>query len=131
MISVTEQLVHIRNDIPFPVKDRDVVAKMQWLKSTDDNRVTMHSVALGQKESVKHVAKQRGAVRIEQAVTQWHFTPLPDGRVRVENFAHIDPNGPTPAWLTNLLLVSSPFKTMQAMREIVESGEYQDAELRF
>ena len=130
-ISEQERIVHIHNNIPFPVKDRDVVARMRWLQAEDTGRVTMHSQAMPESKSHEYQPPQSDAVRIYEAVTQWHFTPLDDEKVKVENFAHIDPNGPTPAWLTNLLLVSSPFKTMQAMRTIVEAGEYSDSELLF
>ena len=129
-LSDTEQIVHIHNDIPFPVSDRDVVARMKWSRS-EEGRITMHSVALMEEDSHRYQEPKSKAVRIYQAVTQWHFTPLEDGEVMVENFAHINPNGPTPAWLTNLLLVSSPFKTMQSMRDIVEAGDYSEAELTF
>ena len=71
------------------------------------------------------------AVRIENAVSQWHFTPNGDGTTKVENFAHIDPNGPTPAWISNLMLVSAPYKSMSKMREIVESGRYADSKISF
>ena len=36
-----EQYVHVYNDIPFPVKDRDVVAHVIWEKDSDTGRVTM------------------------------------------------------------------------------------------
>lgn len=130
-VSGTEQVVHIHNDIPFPVKDRDVVARMRWSRNAESGRVTMHSEATPEPESHRYVPKQKKAVRIYDAVTQWHFTPQESGQVLVENFAHIDPNGPTPAWLTNMLLVNSPLKTMAAMRDIVESGDYRGAKLDF
>jgi ribosome-associated toxin RatA of RatAB toxin-antitoxin module len=130
-ISDQERIVHIHNNIPFPIKDRDVVARMRWSKSEVSGGVTMHSQALKSPESHNYYALQPSAVRIYEATTQWHFTPMNDGLVKVENFAHINPNGPTPAWLTNMLLVSSPFKTMESMRAIVEAGEYLDAELMF
>ena len=39
----------------------------------------------------------------------------------------IDPEGATPAWLTNRLLVGAPFETMAAMRTLLASGRYNDA----
>jgi hypothetical protein len=36
--------------------------------------------------------------------------------------APINPNGPTPAWATRLLLVETPFKTLQSMRHVVATG---------
>ena len=38
--------------------------------------------------------------------------------------AHVDPNGPTPAWITNFLLVDSPFETPSRMRDLIATGRY-------
>ena len=120
-ISASESYVYVYNDIPFPVSDRDVYAHVVWTRDPATKRVSMTSQASNGGTPISK------AVRIESAVSQWHFTPNGDGTTLVENFAHIDPNGPTPAWITNLMLVDSPYKTMLKMREIVESGAYADA----
>jgi hypothetical protein len=124
-ISETESYAYIYNDIPFPVSDRDVYAHVVWVQDPDTNQVSMISTATA------GGTPETGAVRIQQAVSQWHFTPNSDGTTKVENFAHINPNGPTPAWVTNMMLVDSPFKTMQKMREIVEAGTYADVKVPF
>ena len=120
-LSASESYVYIYNNIPFPVKDRDVYTHVVWTLDAITKGLSMTSIA-----SDGGTPKTK-AVRIEDAVSQWHFTPNSDGTTTVENFAHIDPNGPTPAWLTNMMLVSAPFNTMIKMREIVESGAYSDA----
>lgn len=122
-ISGTESYVYIYNDIPFPVTDRDVYTHVVWTRDPVSNKLSMTSTA-----SEGGTPKTK-AIRIKKAVSQWHFTPNGDGTTKVENFAHINPNGPTPAWITNLMLVSSPYKTMLKMRKIVESGRYSDATL--
>lgn len=124
-LSDTESYVYVYNDIPFPVSDRDVYAHVVWTLDPATKRVSMTSTA-----SKGGTAKTK-AVRLESAVTQWHFTPNDDGSIKVENFAHIDPNGPTPAWITNMLLVDAPFKTMFKMRKIIESNDYADAVMPF
>lgn len=124
-VSPTESYRYTYNDIPFPVKDRDVLAHVIWTYDSDAKKVTMTSVA-----TIDRLAKTK-AVRIENAVAQWHFTEKGDGQVLVENFAHIDPNGPTPAWITNLMLVDSPYKTLKNMRKIIESGKYDNSIIDF
>lgn len=124
-ISDTESYAYIYNDIPFPVSDRDVYTKIVWRRDAVSGKVTMTSTA-----SPGGTPKTK-AVRIENAVSQWHFTPLDDDTVLVESFAHIDPNGPTPAWITNLMLVDSPYKSKLAMRRLIEAGEYADASIQF
>ena len=124
-VSDNESFAYIYNDIPFPVRDRDVYTHVVWTQNPETKRVSMTSTATeGGTEKTK-------AVRIKNAVSQWHFTPNADGTVTVESFAHIDPNGPTPAWLSNLMLVDAPYKSMIKMREIVESGSYADIKVPF
>ena len=124
--SSTEKYVYVYNDIPFPAKDRDVLAHVVWVHTPSTGKVSMTSTATqGRHPEIKQ------AVRLKDAVSQWHFTPQGDGTVLVESFAHIDPNGPTPAWLTNMMLVSSPLKTMKRMKEIIESGKYADSKIAF
>ncbi len=120
-ISDTESYMYIYNNIPFPVKDRDVYTHVVWTRDATTKRLSMTSTA-----SEGGTPKTK-AVRIQNAVSQWHFTPNGDGTTTVENFGHIDPNGPTPAWVSNLMLVDSPFKSMGKMRELIESGAYKDA----
>ena len=124
-VSDTETYAYIYNDIPFPVSDRDVYAHVIWVQDPESKKVSMTSTATA------GGTPETGAVRIQNAVSQWHFTPNNDGTTKVENFAHIDPNGPTPAWITNMMLVDSPFKSMQKMREIVEAGTYADVKIAF
>jgi hypothetical protein len=124
-VSETESFAYIYNDIPFPVSDRDVYTHVIWTQDPITKRVSMTSNATtgGTPESK--------AVRIQNAVSQWHFTANQDGTTTVESFAHIDPNGPTPAWVTNMMLVDSPYKSMITMRKIIESGGYADAKVPF
>ncbi len=124
-ISDTEYYIYTYNDIPFPVTDRDAVTKVVWKQDPDTLKVSMRSTP------TKGLIEKTKAVRIEEADSQWHFTPLKDGSTLVESFAHINPNGPTPAWLTNMLLVKAPFKTMKNMRAIAERGDYQNKSLAF
>ena len=124
-VSPSESYAYIYNDIPWPVSDRDVHTHVVWSKNPESGKVSMTSTASpGGPDKTK-------AVRLINAVSQWHFTPNGDGTVMVENFAHIDPNGPTPAWVTNMMLVDSPFDSMSNMRKLIETGEYGDAVIEF
>jgi hypothetical protein len=124
-ISDTEYYVYSYNDIPFPVADRDVIAKTVWSQDPDSLKITMSAYPK------PDIVPKTKAVRITEALSQWHFTPRSDGTTLVENFAHINPNGPTPAWLTNRLLVSSPYKTLKNMRAMIEEGAYENEKVTF
>lgn len=125
VISETEMYVYTLNDLPWPVSDRDAVAHVLWEQSPDTLTVQMTATVAADK------LPKTKAVRIPYGITRWTFAPHDDGEVTVISHAHVDPGGATPAWLTNRLLVDSPFTTMQKMREIVSSGRYADSTFEF
>ena len=125
-LSVTDSYIYTRNNLPFPVRDLDIVALVKWTRDSITGKISMISRA-----TTGLLPVTKGVIRIEQATSEWHFTPLDSGEVRVESYAHIDPNGAMPAWLTNILMVDSPYKTMKNMREIVQAGGYTNAQVAF
>ena len=125
-VSETEMYVYTLNDLPWPVSDRDAVAHVKWNQDPGSLAVTMTASLVAGK-----VAENKGVVRLSYGETSWTFTPIENGRVRVDSHAHIDPGGATPAWLTNRLLVDSPFETMVAMRDLVGDPRYQGLSFDF
>ena len=125
-VSDTENYVYSVNNAPFPVRSRDIVSLVKWNFDKVTGKVSMRSNAAPDK-----LPKKRGLVRVQYASSEWHFTPMSDGVVLVENYAHVDPNGKVPAWLTNLLIVESPYKTLKNMRKLVLNRNYRDAEVGF
>ena len=125
-LSETESLVYTHNDMPFPVKDRDVVAHVVWQQEPDSLTVTMRSTAtVGRMEEVS------GRLRLTEANASWVFEPLQNGKVRITNEAHIDPGSALPGWVTNMLLVDTPFETLKAFVAEVHSSKYSNAEIGF
>ncbi len=124
--SDTELLVYTYNDIPWPVSDRDAITSVLWEQNPDTRTVTMTAVAVDDPGT-----RKTKAVRIVKATTRWFFTPLGDGKIKVTTEAHLEPGGPTPAWLTNMLLIDSPLKTMSNMRALLGTGRYDDVSYSF
>ncbi len=125
-LSPTEFYVYTYNNVPWPVSDRDALAHVKWSQDPESYAVSMQA-----KATDGILEKRKGAVRLTEANTGWTFTPVADGKVEVVMSAHVDPAGPTPAWLTNMLLVDSPFKTMKQMRKVIAGGGYRDAKVAF
>ena len=125
-VSDTEMYVYTLNDLPWPVADRDAVAHVVWEQLPEDASVMMHATVAPDK-----LPKTKGKVRLEYGYTSWKFTPMENGEIAVESFAHVDPGGATPAWLTNRLLTESPFVTLKAMRKLIAEGAYQDTTIGF
>lgn len=125
-LSDTEAYVYTHNSMPFPVKDRDVLAHVNWAQDPDTFQVVMTSTAM-----VGIMDTKRGRLRLERANANWTFTPTDSGSVEVSNEAHIDPGSNIPSWVTNMLLVDTPFQTMIAFTEEVVKPKYQNAIVGF
>jgi hypothetical protein len=125
-ISATESYVRSINNAPFPVRDRDVVAHIKWSYEQANGKVFMRSDA-----TPERLPKRKGLIRVQYASSEWHFTPKVNGMVLIENYTHVDPTGSVPAWLTNLLIVDAPYKTLKNMRALISKGAYSDAEVDF
>lgn len=125
-ISDTEQLIYTLNDLPFPVKDRDVMSRVTWSQDPQTGAVSMHS-----QPAAGVIEERKGALRLENANVSWHFQPEGEGVVRVINEAHIDPGSALPGWVTNMLLVDTPFITMQSFRDEIKNPKYAESTISF
>ncbi len=125
-LSETEAYVYTHNAMPFPVKDRDVLAHVTWTQDPVTFEVVMSSQATtGLMDEVK------GRLRLVKAMAKWRFKPLASGAIEVSNEAHIDPGSSLPGWITNLLLVDTPYQTMKSFAAEVAKPKYRNATIAF
>ena len=125
-IDQTESVVYRYNNMPFPVRDRDMVLRLKWYQQPDSLNV---NVVISNVTGFLPEKKRR--VRMPKVNLGWKFVPLPDGSVEVSSEGHIEPGANLPAWILNQFLVSAPFKTMEAVASNVREPLYRDAELSF
>ena len=125
-LSDSESLIYTHSDMPFPVKDRDVLAQVKWTQDPATFEVEMNSVA-----TVGKLDDVRGRLRLTKAEASWNFAPQADGSVLIRNQAHIDPGSALPGWVTNMLLIDAPFETMKSFASEVRKPKYVDAQLSF
>ncbi len=125
-ITDTELLVYTHNNLPFPIKDRDVLSLVTWLQDPESLEVTMNSEATSD-----ILPGKKGKLRLLEANVSWHFNPLPNGSVEVINQAHINPGSRLPGWVINMLLVDTPYQTMKSFVAEVRKTKYKDAEVSF
>ncbi len=88
-------------------------------------------MTMGSSATVDKMGEVNGRHRLVEANASWVFEPLADGGVRIINEAHIDPGSALPGWVTNLLLVDTPFETMNAFVAEVREPKYQESAVSF
>ncbi|WP_290594032.1 MULTISPECIES: START domain-containing protein [unclassified Ketobacter] len=117
-------LVYTASDMPFPVKDRDTLARITWHEDPATN--VIKAVGVATSDVLAPTSKH---IRIEDATVIWELTPLADGSTRVRTFGHADPGGTLPTWLINQLSTEVPVKTLNGLKALVAeypSGARQD-----
>jgi hypothetical protein len=105
-------------DLPWPVIDRDLCVDVTV---TIDQVTGERSITAVPLTGV--IPERRGLVRIRDYRQTW--TVIPAGKemshVVLEGF--IDPAGGIPDWISNLLLIDSPLKTIKGVRDRMEKKQ--------
>jgi len=125
-VSELENYVHTITDLPWPVQDRDLVSHVIWHQDPETLVVTMQGNATTGK-----LRENEGIVRLREAQINWELTALENGVLQVVFEAHIDPTSLLPSWITNMLLVDSPYNSMEGLRQQVKLELYRDVELSY
>jgi len=126
-LTKTQAVVYSLSDIPFPVRDRDGYSTVTWSVNELTGVVTMDSDA----DIGASFPKRKGVVRVVKARVRWRVVPTQGGKLIVENYAHVDPNGSIPAWFSNIFIVDEPYKALRRMRSLLRSGAYAKAQVDF
>jgi len=120
-------LVYTSSKMPFPLQNRDTLARITWDENPDTKVVTATGVA-----TRNLLAPTDDHVRIEDATVIWELTPLEDGTTRVRTFGHADPGGELPGWLTNQFTTEVPVKSLNGLKALVAEQQAKRADsLRF
>ncbi len=122
--SELEHRVYAVVDLPFPAKDRDSISLIRWEKDRCSGIVSMESNA----DPLASEELNSKYIHMTYARVLWRIVPSSKGLI-IENYAHINPNGALPVWLTNLLSTEEPYKTLRRMRARLNEGHYQNANI--
>jgi len=106
-------IYHMTINSPFPVNDRDLVAKMTFTQSTEnDLQITYEEVP-------DYYPIQKGNVRISKFEGYWKFTHSGNKTI-IQNRFLTDPSGSVPTWVVNSFMASNPFNTVMALKNEIE-----------
>lgn len=98
---------------PFPVSDRDVVAKME-ISYPDEFTVRINHEGLKD-----YLPEDEDYVRIQSFSGYWEFKRQ-DDKTMINNQFISDPGGSMPTWVVNSFLASNPYNTVKKLKESVE-----------
>jgi len=98
-------------DVSWPVTDRDLVV---------DALITTDSVTgiriMEAKPLLNVIPEKSDVVRIKKYWQKWTLIPVEEGLVHLILEGSVDPGGSVPAWLSNMVITESPFKSIQSVK---------------
>lgn len=105
---------------PWPVCNRDNITQFTYQFNPSDQSVRVQITTLPD-----YLPEKEGIVRIRQSSGYYLFEPLSNGKIQVTHSAHADPAGSIPAWVSNSVVVDTPFKTLTNLKKQVKKAKYQ------
>ena len=110
--SADNRRIHLLYDMPWPVSDRDMVVETTVVR--DGSRVRIRSIAINTSE----FRSKRNIIRVTEAQEDWLIEPTAGGKTQVTAIIFLDPAGPIPAWMINMLSVNQPYDIMSKLQEL-------------
>lgn len=118
-----EAVTYVITEAPWPVSDRDTVVHSQTNQDEASKVVTVSLIA---QNDVMPVSDDY--VRITKMNGFWSFTPAENGQIDVVYQVHAEPGGSIPSWLSNSIVVDTPYYTLKNMQKVIQDDDYQQAQ---
>jgi hypothetical protein len=107
--------------MPYPVSDRDVVAKGSWSIDKSTGTIYLHAESI---KSDYNMDKKR--VRMPIVLADYILVPKGPDKTEVTYIALGDPGGNLPSFVVNLLTKNLSIRTIASMREMVKKDKYKN-----
>jgi len=121
-INENEDLIYLYSDVPWPVRDRDMVLRrrVEVVKPGEEFHIHLRC----EPASAPEVS---GTVRVKKCESGFHLRRLDQSNTEIDYEMTLDPAGLLPKWAGSYVAKHVPFKTLVAIEErVVETrGQYE------
>ena len=114
-ISDSEFVFWMKNNLPWPVKNRDLVSRIK-VSHQEDGTVII-SIA---PETTYSVPVDSNSIRLKNFKGHWLLVPKGE-YVEITQQLYGDPEGFLPAWIVNTFITNAPYYTFLNLKEILEN----------
>lgn len=125
-VSDTETIYYCRFDFPFPMSDRDYIARSAVWQNKNTKEIFI--VVKGDYD---YLPIKNDIVRLPKLAINWHIQPISAQKVRLEYHLVSYPGGTIPDWVVNLAIDKGPVNSMKEFKEMLEKEKYKSAKLAF
>jgi hypothetical protein len=105
-------------DLPWPVTDRDLCVNVSMALDTVTGEHNITAVSLN-----GVIPEHNDLVRIKDYLQTWTIIPIGKEMTHVVLEGFVDPSGSIPDWISNTLIIDSPVKTINGVREQMKKGQ--------
>lgn len=108
-------------DLPFPLSNRDIIAKALWSMDKSTGAIFCHS------EGVKTAYKQdKDVIRMPMSITGCKLVPKGADKTEVTYQVLGDPGGKLPHFLVSMLSQNYGIKTIAGLRQMVKKDKFRN-----
>lgn len=125
-ISPSELYYYSEVNLPWPLENRDFVARISVTQNPATKVVTVDAPAVP-----GWVKQKEGIVRVSHSVGTWILTPVDDKTTKVQYTLQVDPGGVIPAWLVNTFAAQGPIESFKKMKGQLALSKYRNISLPF
>jgi len=113
-IGANQHVFYAKKNLPWPIKDRDVITMLTEKKQEDGViKIELSAYPNG-------LPEKENTIRIKELTGHWLIEQLEDSKVRVTQQLYLNPGGSLPSAITNSLIVKGPLKKFQSIKKAAE-----------
>ena len=114
-ISDTEHIDYYVSEIPWPIKNKDIVMHFKLEEDEDSGSTFINYWSVPD-----YIPEKKNISRLRKADGYFRLTDLEDGKTEIRYLVSSDPEIKLPAWAINKFMVDPPFQTMYNLRKLCE-----------
>jgi hypothetical protein len=115
------QYLHVVIKGQWPVQDRDIVYKCQVSQNTTNKEMVISLTGMSD-----FIPPQKDVVRMPNANGIFTLTPISNDQTKITYQLRAIPGGIIPQWAADLVVVDSPYVTLNNLRKEVKKEKYRN-----
>jgi len=111
-ISPQKIIYYTESNLPWPIKDRDLVVELDISDTPDVLNIQAKSLP-------DYLPKKNKFIRVPYSLATWKVTPIASNKLKVDYTFSVDPGGSIPVWLVNATLAIGPYNSFAKLRDVL------------
>jgi START domain len=114
-ISSNEFIYYAETFLPWPLRNRDEVINMLFIKDSTQKTLTVKATGI-----TGEIKEKSGIVRIPYFNGLWNVVTTDEKHISIIYFLTVDPGGSIPAWAYNMFVSKGPYNTFNNLSELLK-----------